>query len=75
MFPVDDTEHVVVIVYDNVVVPEVDMKKGKGTLISGSNLGGKFPNLWREIDNLRHDFFIPVPPNLLHPFHCLRKLR
>ena len=74
MFPVDDTDHVVVIVYDNVVLPQLDMKKGKETLISGSNLGGKFPNLWRGIDNPRQDFFIPVAPNLLHPVQCLGKI-
>ena len=75
MFPIDDAEHVVVVVYDDVVVPKVDMEKGKGTLISSNNLGGKLSNIWREISSLSYDFFLPIPPNLLHPVHCLGKFR
>ncbi len=40
---VPSQSHQAVIIYDNVIVPKVNMGKGKGTLglISSSNLGGK----------------------------------
>lgn len=73
MFPVNYTKYIVIVVYDNVVVPEVDMEEGKGTMISVRYPEGKLSDPWREIGNLSNDFFMALSPNLLHSVHRLDK--
>ena len=64
MLPVNYTKHVVIIVYDNVMVSIVGMKEWKGTLISNGNLGGKLFDPWGKIGNLSRTFFKIFPADL-----------